>query len=71
MKSNRRKFLTKSTVVAAAVALPSTAAAQTTAGEKPVKKVPVAKPRPEPIDIKAGFDFAMKRYPKIIARLAK
>jgi 2-iminobutanoate/2-iminopropanoate deaminase len=39
MKSNRRKFLTKSTAVAAAVALPAAAQAQTTAGEKPVKKV--------------------------------
>ena len=39
MKSNRRKFLTKSTAVAAAVALPAAAKAQTTAGEKPVKKV--------------------------------
>lgn len=39
MKSNRRKFLTKSGVVAAAVAMPSAAVAQATAGEKPVKKV--------------------------------
>ena len=39
MKSNRRKFLTKSGVVAAAVAMPAAAAAQTSAGEKPVKKV--------------------------------
>ena len=39
MKSNRRKFLTKSTAVAVAVALPAAAQAQTTAGAKPVKKV--------------------------------
>ena len=46
MKSNRRKFLTKSTVVAAAVALPSIAQAQTTAGEKPVKRVHYASGKP-------------------------
>jgi 2-iminobutanoate/2-iminopropanoate deaminase len=46
MKSNRRKFLTKSTAVAAAVALPSAAFAQTTAGEKPVKKVHYASGKP-------------------------
>lgn len=46
MRSNRRKFLTKSTVVAAAVALPSAALAQTTAGEKPVKKVHYASGKP-------------------------
>jgi len=39
MKSNRRKFLTRSSVAAAAVALPSAAHAQTTAGQRPVKKV--------------------------------
>ena len=39
MKSNRRRFLTKSTAVAAAVALPSAARAQTAATDKPVKKV--------------------------------
>ncbi|RPI56727.1 MAG: RidA family protein [Acidobacteria bacterium] len=39
MKSNRRKFLTKSSVVAAAVALPAAANAQTAAGSKPVKRV--------------------------------
>ncbi|HUP38630.1 MAG TPA: twin-arginine translocation signal domain-containing protein, partial [Vicinamibacterales bacterium] len=39
MKSNRRKFLTKSSAVAAAVAIPSAAQAQTTASQKPVKKV--------------------------------
>ena len=39
MNSNRRRFLTKSTAVAAAVALPAAAQAQTIAGEKPVKKV--------------------------------
>ena len=46
MKSNRRKFLTKSTVVAAAVALPSAAQAQTTAGAKPVKRVHYASGKP-------------------------
>ncbi len=46
MKSNRRKFLTKSTAVAAAVALPSAALAQTTAGEKPVKRVHYASGKP-------------------------
>ena len=40
MKNNRRKFLTKAgAVAAAAVAVQSPARAQTTAGEKPVKKV--------------------------------
>ena len=38
MRSNRRKFLTKASVVAGAVALPSAARAQA-GGEKPVKKV--------------------------------
>jgi enamine deaminase RidA (YjgF/YER057c/UK114 family) len=46
MKSNRRKFLTKSTVVAAAVALPAAVQAQTTAGEKPVKRVHYASGKP-------------------------
>ena len=46
MRSNRRKFLTKSTVVAAAVALPSAAQAQTTAGAKPVKRVHYAGGKP-------------------------
>ena len=51
MKSNRRKFLTKTTVVAAAaVALPASARAQTTAGQKPVKRVhwPNGKPPEKP-----------------------
>ena len=39
MKSNRRKFLTRSAVVAAAAGLPAVANAQTTAGQKPVKRV--------------------------------
>jgi 2-iminobutanoate/2-iminopropanoate deaminase len=40
MKSNRRKFLAKTTVVAAAAAaLPATAKAQTRASDKPVKQV--------------------------------
>jgi enamine deaminase RidA (YjgF/YER057c/UK114 family) len=39
MTSNRRKFLAKSTVIAAAAALPAAANAQTTAGQKPVKRV--------------------------------
>ena len=46
MRSNRRKFLTKSTVVAAAVALPSVAQAQTAAGAKPVKRVHYADGKP-------------------------
>ncbi len=46
MKSNRRKFLTKSTAVAAAVALPAAAHAQTTAGATPVKKVHWASGKP-------------------------
>jgi 2-iminobutanoate/2-iminopropanoate deaminase len=46
MRSNRRKFLTKSTVVAAAVALPSPAQAQTAAGAKPVKRVHYASGKP-------------------------
>jgi enamine deaminase RidA (YjgF/YER057c/UK114 family) len=39
MKSNRRKFLAKTTAVAAAAALPASANAQTRAGDKPVKRV--------------------------------
>lgn len=34
-------------------------------------KRPVAKPRPEPIDIETGFERAMTRFPTIIAHLAK
>ena len=51
MTSNRRKFLTRSGVVAAAVAMPAAAAAaQTTGGEKPVKRViwPGGKPPAKP-----------------------
>jgi len=50
MTSNRRKFLTKTTAVAAAVALPAAAGAQTTAGQKPVKRViwPNGKPPEKP-----------------------
>ncbi len=50
MTSNRRKFLTKSTAVAAALALPAAAGAQTTAGQKPVKRViwPNGKPPEKP-----------------------
>ena len=50
MKSNRRKFLAKTTVVAAAAALPAAANAQTTAGQKPVKRVvwPNGKPPEKP-----------------------
>lgn len=33
--------------------------------------VPVAKPRREPIDIDAGYERVMKRFPKIMARLAR
>ena len=39
MNSNRRKFLSRSSVAVAAVALPPAAQAQTTAGQRPVKKV--------------------------------
>ena len=46
MKSNRRKFLAKSTAVAAAVALPVSAKAQTPASDKPVKKVHYASGKP-------------------------
>ena len=46
MKSNRRKFLAKSTAVATAVALPGAAQAQTTAGTKPVKRVHYASGKP-------------------------
>jgi enamine deaminase RidA (YjgF/YER057c/UK114 family) len=50
MTSNRRKFLTKTTALAAAVALPAAAGAQTTAGQKPVKRViwPSGKPPEKP-----------------------
>ena len=50
MTSNRRKFLTKTTAIAAAVALPAAAGAQTTAGQKPVKRViwPNGKPPEKP-----------------------
>lgn len=33
--------------------------------------VPVAKPRRKPIDIAAGYERVMRRYPKIMARLAE
>ena len=46
MKSNRRKFLTKTTAVAAAVALPAAAQALTGAGGKPVKRVHYASGKP-------------------------
>ena len=46
MKSNRRKFLTKSGAVAAAVALPVSAGAQAPASDKPVKKVHYASGKP-------------------------
>ncbi|MGV2495063.1 hypothetical protein [Pelagerythrobacter aerophilus] len=39
--------------------------------EAPQKPVPIAKPRRKPIDIDAGFDRVMSRYPKIMARLAE
>jgi enamine deaminase RidA (YjgF/YER057c/UK114 family) len=51
MKSNRRKFLEKTTAVAAAaMAMPAAANAQTTAGQKPVKRVvwPNGKPPEKP-----------------------
>ncbi len=51
MKSNRRKFLTKTpAIAAAAIALPVCAQAQTTAGQKPVKRVhwPGGKPPEKP-----------------------
>src|SRR5258706_5723395 len=38
-KSSRRKFITQGSVVAAAVALPAAAQAQTASSDKPVKKV--------------------------------
>ena len=38
--------------------------------EKAAKRaVPVAKPRGKPIDIDAGYERVMKRYPRIMARL--
>ena len=46
MKSNRRKFLAKSTAVAAAAALPAAAHAQTTTGARPVKRVHYANGKP-------------------------
>src|SRR5687768_4507055 len=46
MKSNRRKFLARSTAVAAAVAIPAAAGAQTAASDKPVKKVHYASGKP-------------------------
>ena len=49
MKSNRRKFLTQSSAVAAAVAIPSAAGAQTPAAassDKPMKKVHYASGKP-------------------------
>lgn len=33
--------------------------------------VPTAKPRRKPIDVDAGYERVMKRYPKIMARLAE
>ena len=46
------------------------------AGAEPMLKhaqrdVPVAKPRGKPIDIDAGYERAMERFPRIIARLAE
>lgn len=46
MKSNRRKFLTQTGVVAAAAALPAAAGAQTRASDKPVKRVHYASGKP-------------------------
>ena len=57
MKSNRRKFLTKSTVVAAAVALPAAAQAQTTAAREAGEDVcttPSGKP-PEKTPLFSGI----------------
>ena len=50
MRSSRRKFLTKTTTVAAAAALPATAGAQAPADGKPVKRVhwPGGKPPAKP-----------------------
>jgi hypothetical protein len=33
--------------------------------------VPIAKPRRKPIDIEAGYERVMQRFPKIMARLAE
>jgi hypothetical protein len=33
------------------------------------RNVPTAKPRGEPIDIDAGYERVMSRYPRIMARL--
>jgi 2-iminobutanoate/2-iminopropanoate deaminase len=46
MKSNRRKFLTKTATVAGAVALPAAAQAQTRASDKPIKRVYYASGKP-------------------------
>jgi 2-iminobutanoate/2-iminopropanoate deaminase len=46
VKSNRRKFLAKTTAVAAAAALPAAAHAQTQAAGKPVKRVHYASGKP-------------------------
>ncbi len=35
------------------------------------RKVPVAKPRGEPIDLDAGLERVMKRFPRIMARLGE
>jgi hypothetical protein len=35
------------------------------------RPVPIAKPRRKPIDIDAGYERVMKRFPKIMARLAE
>jgi hypothetical protein len=35
------------------------------------RAVPTAKPRGKPIDIAAGYERVMKRYPNIMARLAE
>jgi 2-iminobutanoate/2-iminopropanoate deaminase len=46
MRSNRRKFLTRTTAAAAAVALPAAAAAQTRPSDKAVKRVHYASGKP-------------------------
>ena len=45
-KSNRRKFLKRATATAAAVAVPSTARAQTSTSDRPAKKVHYASGKP-------------------------
>jgi hypothetical protein len=35
------------------------------------KPVPIAKPRRQPVDIDAGYERVMRRFPKIMARLAE